>query len=173
MLSGWLALVFAGSQTCTPPETRYAPIEDEAAAIAWSLEKSRIFVVGSLDLTTPHWLVFLGFGISAKLQIPGCSSWKTKFCVIGLGYSTDQGSGIMALMPYRGTQLLLWRLSLMSALLTLQRRMCYRLRTLRVVFVLWLLQPLMTMVMMWEYCHLISFQWLVVLMRCITCWSRQ
>ena len=52
---GW-HLVFAGSQTCTPPETRYAPIKGETAAIAWSLEKSCIFVVGSLDLiaTTDH-----------------------------------------------------------------------------------------------------------------------
>ena len=33
-------------------------------------------------------------------------------------------------MPCRGTQLLLWRLSLMSALMTLQRRMWCRLRTL-------------------------------------------
>ena len=54
-LDGW-RLVFAGSQTCTPPETRYAPIEGEAAAIAWGLEKSHMFVVGSPDLivTTDH-----------------------------------------------------------------------------------------------------------------------
>ena len=43
---GW-CIVFAGSRFCTDAERRYAPIEGEAAAIAWALEKCRIFVMGS------------------------------------------------------------------------------------------------------------------------------
>ena len=49
-------LVFAGSRFCTPAESRYAPIEGEAAAIAWALHKRRMFVAGCQDLivTTGH-----------------------------------------------------------------------------------------------------------------------
>ena len=52
---GW-HLVFAGSRFCTPAESRYAPIEGEAAAIAWALHKCRMFVAGCQDLivTTDH-----------------------------------------------------------------------------------------------------------------------
>ena len=42
---GW-CLIFAGSRFCIDTERRYAPIEGEAAAIAWALEKCRIFVMG-------------------------------------------------------------------------------------------------------------------------------
>ena len=45
LLLGW-HIVFAGSRFCTNAERRYAPIEGEAAAIAWALEKCRIFVMG-------------------------------------------------------------------------------------------------------------------------------
>ena len=52
---GW-RLVFAGSRVCTSAESRYAPIEGEASAIAWSLDKCRMFVLGCQDLivTTDH-----------------------------------------------------------------------------------------------------------------------
>ena len=46
---GW-RLVFAGSRFCNSAESRYAPIEGEAAAIAYSLEKARMFVMGCRDL---------------------------------------------------------------------------------------------------------------------------
>ena len=46
---GW-RLVFAGSRFCNPAESRYAPIEGEAAAIAYSLKKARMFVMGCRDL---------------------------------------------------------------------------------------------------------------------------
>ena len=42
---GW-KLVFAGSRFCTDAESRYAPIEGEATAVAWSLEKCHMFIVG-------------------------------------------------------------------------------------------------------------------------------
>ena len=52
---GW-RLVFAGSRFCTPAESRYAPIEGEAAAIAWGLEKCGMFVAGcdNLIVATDH-----------------------------------------------------------------------------------------------------------------------
>ena len=43
---GW-HLIYAGSRFCTDAERRYAPIEGEAAAIAWALEKCRMFIIGS------------------------------------------------------------------------------------------------------------------------------
>lgn len=52
---GW-KLVFAGSRFCNDAETRYAPIEGEAAAIAWALQKCRMFVMGchNLLVVTDH-----------------------------------------------------------------------------------------------------------------------
>ena len=52
---GW-RLVFAGSRFCTDAESRYAPIEGEASAIAWSLSKCRMFVMGcpNLVIATDH-----------------------------------------------------------------------------------------------------------------------
>ena len=46
---GW-HLIFASSRFCIDAERRYAPIEGEAAAIGWALEKCRIFVMGCLNL---------------------------------------------------------------------------------------------------------------------------
>ena len=53
--NGW-CIVFAGSRFCTDAEHRYAPIEGEAAAIAWALEKCRIFIMGcpQMILVTDH-----------------------------------------------------------------------------------------------------------------------
>ena len=52
---GW-HLVFAGSRFCTDAESRYAPIEGEASAIAWALNKCRMYVVGcpNLLVVTDH-----------------------------------------------------------------------------------------------------------------------
>ena len=52
---GW-HLVFAGSRFCTDAERRYAPIEGEAAAISWALEKCRMFVLGcpNVMVVTDH-----------------------------------------------------------------------------------------------------------------------
>jgi hypothetical protein len=46
---GW-HLIFAGSRFTTDAESRYAPIEGEALAIAYGLEKSRMFTLGCSDL---------------------------------------------------------------------------------------------------------------------------
>ena len=35
----------------TPAESKYAPIEGEALAVAWALEKARLFLLGSLMFT--------------------------------------------------------------------------------------------------------------------------
>ena len=52
---GW-KLVFAGSRFTHPAETRYSPTEGEALAIAWSLEHSKMFVLGcdKLIISTDH-----------------------------------------------------------------------------------------------------------------------
>lgn len=52
---GW-HLVFAGSRFCTDAEQRYAPIEGEAAAISWALEKCRMFILGcpNVIVVTDH-----------------------------------------------------------------------------------------------------------------------
>lgn len=44
-------LVFAGSKALNNAESRYAPIEGEALAVAHGLEKSRMFTLGCRDLT--------------------------------------------------------------------------------------------------------------------------
>ena len=43
---GW-CLIFADSRFCTDAEHRYAPIEGEAAAIVWALEKCCMFIKSS------------------------------------------------------------------------------------------------------------------------------
>lgn len=52
---GW-RLVFAGSRFCNEAESRYAPIEGEATAIAWALAKCRMFIMGcpNLVVVTDH-----------------------------------------------------------------------------------------------------------------------
>ena len=52
---GW-HIVFACSRFCTDAEHRYAPIEGEAAAIAWSLEKCHLFIIGcpNVIVVTDH-----------------------------------------------------------------------------------------------------------------------
>ena len=47
---GHWKLVFAGSRFLKDPETRYAPIEGEALAVAFALEQSRMFVLGCPNL---------------------------------------------------------------------------------------------------------------------------
>ena len=46
---GW-HLVFAGSRFTTDAESRYAPVEGEALAVAYGLEKCRMFTLGCEDL---------------------------------------------------------------------------------------------------------------------------
>jgi transposase InsO family protein len=47
---GW-HLIFAGSRFTTSAESRYSPCEGEALAVAYALEKCRMFVLGCTDLT--------------------------------------------------------------------------------------------------------------------------
>ena len=53
--SGWV-VTLAGSRFLKTAETRYAPIEGEALAIAWALEDTKYFTLGCDDLviTTDH-----------------------------------------------------------------------------------------------------------------------
>ena len=51
---GW-KITLAGSRFLKPAETRYAPVEGEALAIAWSLEQTKYFTKGCQDLlVTDH-----------------------------------------------------------------------------------------------------------------------
>ena len=56
LLSRGLHLVVAGSRFTTPTESRYAPIEGEALAVVYGLEKYRMFVLGcpNLIIVTDH-----------------------------------------------------------------------------------------------------------------------
>ena len=47
--NGW-GIVLAGSRFLQPTEERYAPIEGEALAVAWSLEQTKYFTQGCKDL---------------------------------------------------------------------------------------------------------------------------
>ena len=47
---GHWAVVFAGSRFTTDAESRYAPIEGEALAVVYSLESSKVFVIGCPNL---------------------------------------------------------------------------------------------------------------------------
>ena len=49
--NGHWKLVLAGSRFTKPAETRYAPVEGEALAVAYGLNQCRLFILGSPDLT--------------------------------------------------------------------------------------------------------------------------
>ena len=46
--TGWQT-VFVGSRFCSPAESRYAPIEGEAASAIWALDKCKFFLLGMPD----------------------------------------------------------------------------------------------------------------------------
>ena len=46
---GW-RIVYAGSRFTTPAESRYAPVEGEALAVTYALERCRLFVLGCPNL---------------------------------------------------------------------------------------------------------------------------
>ena len=48
--TGWHT-VLAGSKFITGAESRYAPVEGEALAVAWVLHKTQHFTVGNKNLT--------------------------------------------------------------------------------------------------------------------------
>ena len=76
---GW-RLVFAGSRFCTPAESRYASVEGEAAAIAWALEKARMFVSGcpNLIVVTDHEPLLGILGDRSLSDIPNPRLFKIK-----------------------------------------------------------------------------------------------
>ena len=50
------AVLKAGSSFCTDAEQGYAPVEGEAMAISWALEKCRMFILGcpNVIVVTDH-----------------------------------------------------------------------------------------------------------------------
>ena len=65
--NGW-RIVLAGSRFLRPAETRYAPVEGEALAIAWSLEQTKYFTMGcdNLLIVTDHKPMTKLFGYNAR-----------------------------------------------------------------------------------------------------------
>ena len=61
--NGW-RITLAGSRFNKPAETRYAPVEGEALAIAWSLEQTKFFTQGcdNLVILTDHQPLIKVFG---------------------------------------------------------------------------------------------------------------
>ena len=78
---GW-RLVFAGSRFTTPAESRYAPVEGEALAVAYALDKCRMFTLGCNDLTvaTDHkpLVKILGDGNLDSIKNPRIFSFKER-----------------------------------------------------------------------------------------------
>ena len=73
-------LIFVGSRFHIDAGCRYAPIEGEAAAIAWALEKCRIFVMGCLNLivVTDHEPLKGLFGDRDLSKIPNPRLFRLK-----------------------------------------------------------------------------------------------
>ena len=80
--SGWQT-VYVGSRFCTSAESRYHPIEGEACASAWALEKCRYFVLGhpQLLLAVDHKPLLAIFDVSydlSQIHNPRLLNFKTK-----------------------------------------------------------------------------------------------
>ena len=67
--SGWQT-VYCGSKFCSPAESRYHPIEGEALAATYGLQKCRFFVLGlhNLILTIDHKPLIAIFGTDQNLE---------------------------------------------------------------------------------------------------------
>ena len=78
---GW-HIVFAGSRFCIDAKCRYAPIEGEAAAIHWALNKYCIFIMGCTNIivVTDHQPLMRVFGDRdlSKIQNPCLFKLKEK-----------------------------------------------------------------------------------------------
>ena len=68
-------IVFAGSRFCTNAEHQYAPIEGEAAAIVWALDKCHIFIMGCTNIRV---LGIFGDRDLSKIQNPCLFKLKKK-----------------------------------------------------------------------------------------------
>ena len=76
---GW-RLIYAGSRFTTDAESRYAPIEGEALAVAYALKKSRMYVLGCKDLiiATDHQPLVQILGDSAMDKITNPRLFRLK-----------------------------------------------------------------------------------------------
>ena len=76
---GW-QITLAGSRFLQNAESRYAPVEGEALSIAWSLEQTRYFTIGCLDLVvvTDHKPLRKIFGDRALDEIQNTRIFRRK-----------------------------------------------------------------------------------------------
>ena len=88
-------LIFAGCRFCIDAECRYAPIEGEAAAIAWALEKCRIFVMGfpNLIVVTDHEPLKGLFGYRDLSKIPNPRLFRLKEKTLKYRYTIQHCPG--------------------------------------------------------------------------------
>ena len=91
---GW-RLVFAGSRFCTDAESRYAPIEGEASAIAWALNKCRMYTIGcpNLLIVTDHAPLLGIFGNRDLSKITNPRLFKLKEKILPFRFSIQHCPG--------------------------------------------------------------------------------
>ena len=79
---GW-KLIYAGSQFTHKIESRYSPTEGEALAISWSLEHSKMFTSGCINLivSTDHHSLVGVFGTKELCDISNPRICNLKTCV--------------------------------------------------------------------------------------------
>ena len=92
---GW-RITLAGSRFLKPAETRYAPVEGEALAIAWSLKHTKHFTQGQDKLTvvTDHKPLVKLFGDRALDQIDNPRLFSLKQCTLPWRFSVVHMPGI-------------------------------------------------------------------------------
>ena len=104
---GW-TFVLVGSRFTHAAESRYAPIEGEALAVADALDKARYFVLGcdNLILAVDHKPLLKILGNRSLEDIPNSRlrHLKEKHCVIDSKQSTYQALNIVQLTAYLVTQ---------------------------------------------------------------------
>ena len=91
---GW-RITLAGSRFLKPAETRYAPVEGEALAIAWSLEHTKFFTQGcdNLVIVTDHKPLVKLFGDRALDQITNSRLFSLKQRTLPWRFSVAYMSG--------------------------------------------------------------------------------
>ena len=114
--SGW-KLVFAGSRFTSGAESRYAEVEGEALAAAYSLKKGRHFILGCKDLILAvdhkQFLNILGDKNLEDIDNPRILNLKEKTLRYSLKWYMCLESSIKVQMQLQDTQLVMvftWRL---------------------------------------------------------------
>ena len=97
---GW-QITLAGSRFLTGAEQRYAPIEGEALAIAWSLEQTKYFTLGceNLLVITDHKPLVPIFGDKDLNSISNPRMFRLKQRTLGWLFNIEHLPGLSNLFP--------------------------------------------------------------------------